>query len=272
MRGSFYFLLKTFLPQKVVKTPSIRGVFFFHFTQTFCAYLWRFIQSRASLTPWHDQRAVILEGTQVFVFGINHRAMKERASCDQKIRCRNWCSTQTTDLRQIIRQLPRRMLEGQARQDILQLLHVLPIFDRASPHPEFGQNNGTSNDGAVLEQFTHALLDGRISAAAEKVDPTGGVDERHSGISRTRKESSCAAVIKVDESPKRSANDRMRPRRAKSPKAASTAARLVFAPETRMASSRRSAGISKVVFIWIKQRQYMYKSSQVYALLGTFAL
>ena len=30
MRGSFYFLKNAFLPQKVVKTPSIRGVFFFH--------------------------------------------------------------------------------------------------------------------------------------------------------------------------------------------------------------------------------------------------
>lgn len=120
---------------------------------------------------------------------------------------------------------------------------------RASPHPQFDQNNGTSNDGAVFEQVAHALFHGGIAAAAEKVDPTGGVDQRHSGISRTRKESSCAAVMKVDESPKRSAKDRMRPRRAKSPKAASTAARLVFAPETRMASSKRSVGISKVVFI-----------------------
>ena len=30
MRGSFHFLENAFLPQRVVKTPSVHGVFFFH--------------------------------------------------------------------------------------------------------------------------------------------------------------------------------------------------------------------------------------------------
>ena len=134
----------------------------------------------------------------------------------------------------------------------MKFLHVLAIFCGARSHPKFSQNNGAKGSRTVVQKIAHPPFDRDIAAATKKRNPTGRVDQRHSGVSRTRSESSCAEVIKVGESPNLSAKSRMRPRRARSPKAVSTATLLVLAPETRMPSSRRLLGISKVVFIQIQ--------------------
>ena len=92
-------------------------------------------------------------------------------------------------------------------------------------------------------------FDLRISIPAKKMNPAGRIDEGHLGRSAARNALSWAEVMNVVEVPALAARARIRPRRVKSLSAANTAARLVRAPEIRIASSRIVLGISRVVFI-----------------------
>ena len=65
----------------------------------------------------------------------------------------------------------------------MKFLHVLAIFCGARSHPKFSQNNGAKDSRTVVQEFAHPLFDRHIAAATKKRNPTGGIDERHSGVS-----------------------------------------------------------------------------------------
>lgn len=67
--------------------------------------------------------------------------------------------------------------------------------------------------------------------------------------------------MNVVEVPALAAKARIRPRRVKSLSAANTAARLVRAPEIRIASSRIVLGISRVVFM--RKVYYFFMDKQI---------
>ncbi len=118
-----------------------------------------------------------------------------------------------------------------AWQDILQLLNVRAVIPGTCPHPQLGEHYWTNGSGAFVQKVAEPLLHGRVPVSAKEIDPTRCIDECHSGLSATRNFSSSAGVMNVSERPNLVTKARTRPRRVKSFNAASTAARLVRAPD-----------------------------------------
>jgi hypothetical protein len=101
----------------------------------------------------------------------------------------------------------------------------------------------------MVQKILDPVFDLRMSIPPKKMNPARRIDQGHLGLSAARKALSWTEVMKVVEVPALAATARIRPRRVKSFSAANTAARLVRAPEIRIASSKIVLGISKVVFI-----------------------
>jgi hypothetical protein len=115
-----------------------------------------------------------------------------------------------------------------------------------------------------LQKILNPAFDLRISIPAKKVNPAGCIDKGHLRMPAVRNALSWAEVIKVVEVPALAAKSRIRPRRVKSLSAANTAARLVRAPEIRIASSKIAMGISRVVFMHNLYDLFMDKSRLFY--------
>jgi hypothetical protein len=186
----------------------------------------------------------------MLVLEIKSRAMVEGAGCNYNVGGgdgRSHCSTTGC---KFFGKRPDAGVDWKLNQDVGQFRDIACIFARGDAHPQFHEDHVAGSGVPMQEMIANAYLNSGIAFAAKQMDEARCIEQDHDlrGISRRRRAISSSKLMNVSERPSRLESRTRRALRLKSSSARITASRLVRAPVVRIASARRSSGISKVVF------------------------
>jgi hypothetical protein len=192
--------------------------------------------------------------------------MNKSARHNKQIGSRNRGAFCPTYARQTKRTLPHILSHWQTPQYGSQFSQLSLVFFGPGSHPQLCKNHRAKNSRSIQKQTANLRLRFNVPITAKIMNPTGCINQRHSGFSWRRRDSKSLADMNVSESPNLIANSRIRPRLEKSSNAAKTAARFVFAPASLIASLNSPLGISNVVFIYKIFAIFTSKSRFLYSL------